>query len=174
MCLKEIYVKAGYRVVYATTLVLSLWSGVAYATHENDHRFTVFGYVRDQQGNAVSGKTVGISHIGGEKKSTTTNVFGYYEVVLHLHNENKGDEIDVVTGDETKKITAEFDPNDLLTLRSAEVDFGAPGKSSGVNSLTWGGAIAGAAVISYFGYNYLRKKGRSKKTSKRSPKKRKK
>jgi hypothetical protein len=173
MCLKGIYVKAGFRVVYVATLLLSVWSAVAYATHENDHRFTVYGYVRDQQGNAVSGRTVAVSHIGGQKKSTTTDVFGHYEVVLHLHNDNRGDEIDVVTGDETKKIAAEFDPDDRLTLRSAEVDFGAPGKGAGARRLTWG-AVAGAIVLSYFGFSYLRRKNRSRKKSKHSSKKRKK
>lgn len=159
-----------YRVAFIATLVLSGWAAPVHATHEIDHRFTVYGYVRDAQGNPISDRTVAVTHVGGEKKAATTRSNGYYEVLLHLHNDNKGDEIDVVTGDEKKKITAEFDPQDMGTVRQTQVDFGAPGKPSESSPLLWGAVIVGVVILSYFSYGYLR---RSRRAAKRSQKKKK-
>lgn len=156
------------RVAFIATLVLSFWVALSHATHEIDHRFTVYGYVRDAEGRPLSGKTVAVTHVGGEKKATTTGSSGYYEVLLHLHNENRGDAIEIVTGEETKKIAAEFEPHDLSTVRKARVDFGAPATES--SPLVWGGVVLGLVILSYFSYGYLRK---SRKAAKRAQKRRK-
>jgi|GEM_PF-2081985 len=158
---------------YVAALVLSLSAQSALGMHENDHRFTVFGYLRDAQGTPLSGRPVTVSHIGGEKKETMTASNGYYEVVLHLHSENRGDEIDVVAADETKRTSADFNPDDRVTPRNAEVDFGAPGKGSPGRTLVMGAAVLGAGTLAYAGWGYLRKKtrGRAKGSAKRSPKK---
>ena len=103
------------------------------ATHENDHRFTVSGYVRDKEGRPVADVRVGLRDLRDQKiepASTFTDGKGFYKALLHLHNDNAGDPIQVSardekTGlDETAQIRAEFNPNDRHTERQARVDIG--------------------------------------------------
>jgi hypothetical protein len=99
----------------------------ALATHEADHRFLVFGYVRDGQGRPLAGQRVVVVDTRlNHGKAAETGRDGYYEALLHLHNEDLGDEITVTVGDERKTTKAEFDPQDQHTDRKAQVDFGPP------------------------------------------------
>lgn len=107
--------------------------GLALATHETDHRFTVSGYVRDKEGKPVADVRVGVRDLRDQKVeavSTFTDGKGFYKTLLHLHNDNVGDPIQVSvkdekTGlDETVKIRADFNPKDRHTDRQARVDLG--------------------------------------------------
>jgi|SRR3990172_508442 len=96
-----------------------------WATHDIQHRYTVLGYIRDQQGKALPDSRVSVTDIPLNQTGTAfTDGNGYYEVLLHLHNENQGDEIVVKAQDTEKKLKASFDPQDRFTERRVEVNFG--------------------------------------------------
>ena len=52
----------------------------------------------------------------------TSNKEGYYEIFLHLHNEDTGTKITVTAGGPEKEIVATYDPSDKVTKRQAAVD----------------------------------------------------
>lgn len=137
-------------------LFLSFSPGNVFATHEVNHRFVISGYVRDAGGNPISGTEVILEHKGGEKKVAATNRSGYYEVLFHIHDENAGDEISVTAAGETKKIKAAYKPEDHVTFRTAEVNFGAPGKPE-YSWLYWTGG-AGLLIGAVYYLNYFKKK----------------
>ena len=63
----------------------------ALAEHEADHRFTISGYVYDDQGKALSNTAVVVRDISNTViKSTKTSTNGAYRFKLHLHNDNLG------------------------------------------------------------------------------------
>lgn len=140
----------------------------AFATHEADHRYIVSGYVRDAEGNALKGVDVLLEHKGGQKEKVTTNGFGYYETLFHLHDDNLGDEITVTAGSEVKTIKVAFTPGDKVTHRGATVDFGAPGKAAPYAWIYWTGGFGLLIVIVYLG---LFKKKKKKKETPRKKKK---
>ena len=119
----------------------ALVPGAVWATHEMDHRFTVSGYVRDKDGKPVKDIRVSVRDMGDpsvDPVTTYADGSGYYKALLHLHNKNAGDSIQVSAKDErsgfdeSKKIRAEFNPGDRHTERQAQVDFGPEsGKSAG-------------------------------------------
>ena len=153
-----------------------LFPPLASATHELDHRFTVFGYVRDDNGRPIKGERV---IVVDERLDLGNTAFsdgdGYYEALLHLHNDSMGDEIVVMVGDERKTLRATFDPEDTKTERRVQIDFGAP-PSKDVNSdntvLRYGVAgalVAGIALVIIM----KRSKTRSRKDSGKGSKKKK-
>jgi len=103
------------------------------ATHETDHRFTISGYVRDKEGRPVGDARVHVRDLRDQRVepvSTYTDGGGYYKVVVHLHNDNAGDPIQVTVKDEKAgldeaiKFRAEFDPQNRQAERQARVDIG--------------------------------------------------
>jgi hypothetical protein len=102
------------------------WIGsVALAMHEVNHRLTIYGSVRDAKGQPISDARVIVSATRlGEGATAFTDRQGYYESTLHIHDTDLGEPIDVSTGDETKRIAAQFNPQDTTTERRMEVDFG--------------------------------------------------
>ena len=137
----------------AVVVLLLFHSEWVLAEHEPEHRYTVRGYVRDTAGKPKKEVSVLAEHKGGSKESVKTDGSGYYEIRFHLHDQNKGDEITVTTDGETKKITAEFDPNDKTTWRIGQVDFGAPA----VSDWSWVVWVAVGSVAAGGGY-YLRRR----------------
>jgi hypothetical protein len=107
----------------------------------------VYGYVRDAQGHTAQDiKVMVVDNRIGEGSTAFTDRNGYYEVLLHLHDANQGDEITITTPNETKTINANFDPEDHTTERKVQVDFGGPpsaGSSSG-SAVVW---MSGAGVV---------------------------
>lgn len=111
----------------------ALMPQAAWATHETDHRFTISGHIRDKDGKPVKDARVHVRDLGDQAVDPVTTYAdgsGFYKVVLHLHNKNAGDAIQISakderTGfDEIKKVRAEFNPADRRTERQAKVDFG--------------------------------------------------
>jgi len=102
------------------------WMGsVALAMHEVNHRLTIYGTVKDAKGQPISDARVIISATRlGEGATAFTDRQGYYESTLHIHDTDLGEPIDITTGDETKRIAAQFNPQDTTTERRMEVDFG--------------------------------------------------
>ena len=89
-----------------------------------EHGFTVFGYVRDVSGTGVAGIEVrAMPRVkGGHAASGRTNDSGYYELFLHMHNENAGATVDVSARGVTKAFVADYDPGDKTTRRQQSVD----------------------------------------------------
>ncbi|MEK6526853.1 MAG: c-type cytochrome [Nitrospirota bacterium] len=93
-----------------------------------DHGFIVYGYIRDGNGKPVPAVEVQAkpmkehAHAG----STKTNQEGYYEIFLHLHNEDTGTKITVSARGAQKDVVATYDPNDKVTKRQAAVDLAVP------------------------------------------------
>jgi mono/diheme cytochrome c family protein len=89
-----------------------------------EHGFTVYGYVRDPRGKGLAGVEVQAKPLkeDGHAGSVKTNPEGYYEIFLHLHNEDVGTKIQVSAQTAQKEIVANYDPNDKVTKRQASVD----------------------------------------------------
>lgn len=119
-----------------------------WGTHDTQHRYTVFGYVRDDQGKPLPDVKVTVSDVPlNLTGSALTDGDGYYEVLLHLHNENLGDQILVKAQDQEKRSKVSFDPQDHTTERRAEMDFGAPGLNGPDRGWGYYGYGAAAALI---------------------------
>jgi len=154
--------RAEWCILVSLILAWVLFPSNVRATHETDHRFTVYGYVRDAKGTAVQdAKVMVVDNRLGEGATAFTDPSGYYEVLLHLHNENMGDEISITTPDETKTVTATFDPKDMTTERKLQVDFGAlPSEKPSSPATLWMYGAGAALIIAAFVYwgVYSRKK----------------
>lgn len=89
-----------------------------------DHGFIVYGYVRDKAGKPVPDVPVLAKPLkeGRESHDGKTNKEGYYEIFLHIHNEDSGTKIVVSAQDAKKEITATYNPEDKVTKRQAAVD----------------------------------------------------
>ncbi len=148
-----------------TPLLLSFFLLVrpVFAEHEADHRYMVKGHVRDAAGKAKEAVSVVVEHKGGEKKSTTTDGRGYYEVQFHLHDANKGDEVTVTAEGEVKKIAIDLIPGDQMTERIGQVDFGAPGGADW-SGIAWAG---GALLVAGGGYYWRRRQKQIRREAKK-------
>jgi mono/diheme cytochrome c family protein len=88
------------------------------------HGFIVYGYVRDKSGKAVPDVKVEAKPLkpGREAHDGKTNKDGYFEIFLHIHNEDVGTKIEVSAKDAKKEITANYNPEDKVNKRQAAVD----------------------------------------------------
>jgi hypothetical protein len=164
---------------------------LAEATHETDHRFTVSGYVRDKGGRPAADVRVAVRDLRDQKiepVSTFTDAKGFYKALLHLHNDNAGDPIQVSardekTGlDETRQIRAEFNPRDRQTDRQGQADLGpvpasesgdgAGGTSDGEGPPHWVYAVGGLAVVGAIGLAVVWSRRRQARQSKGDRKRR--
>lgn len=93
-----------------------------------EHGFTVFGYVRDASGQALPGTEVRAAPQvkGGHGASGKTNEAGYYEIFLHMHNENAGATVEVSAQGVKKTFVADYDPSDTITRRQQSLDLTVP------------------------------------------------
>ncbi len=89
-----------------------------------EHGFIVYGYVRDKSGKPVPDLPVTAQPLkpGREGHTGKTNREGYYEIFLHIHNEDVGTKIVVSANNVKKEITANYNPDDKVTKRQAAVD----------------------------------------------------
>jgi len=152
-----------------TVLFLLIFIGfgnAVFAMHEMDHRYTILGYVRNEQGDAKADIPVTIEHKGGQKQQTKTNPSGYYESLFHLHDGNLGDEMIVTVGSEIKTIVTVFDPKDKFADRKSQVDFGAKEKEQPLlYYVLGGGGVLLLCMAIYF--SIIKKKKQSLKKEKR-------
>ena len=141
-----------YHPILAFFFLLSLEKS-ALATHETDHRYTVFGVIRNASGVPQSGIRVMVTDtLSGEGNTVFTDENGRYEVLLHLHNNNLGDEIRIVAGKNSKTTRALFNPDDKQTERKSEVNFDLSSPALPADSRAWSYAaafllLAGALVL---------------------------
>jgi hypothetical protein len=98
-----------------------------YALHEVDHRFTVRGQVCGDDGYGIGGSVVSVKDSRADVSgSGKTDSNGFYEIVLHLHNENQGDPLVVRSGGYEEEGRVELDPNDPKTERIVTINLGQP------------------------------------------------
>lgn len=148
-----------WRAVFLSATVTLTASTPALATHENDHRFTVFGYVRGADGKPVpDAKVIIVDPRLDEGTTAFTDRGGYYEGLLHLHNDDLGDEIIVTALDQRKTIRATFDPNDTKAVRRAQVDFGPAGATASEPVRNWAWIAGGVVFIIAVAWAALRRR----------------
>ena len=114
--------------VYIAGLALGVWgvfvpSSEVFATHENDHRFIVEGYITDSNGNGLPNTKV---FVRAEVLETGITAFadqaGFYSALLHLHDADAGKAVTVTALGTTEHVAADFDPEDKDTERKAIVN----------------------------------------------------
>jgi hypothetical protein len=114
---------AAVRVGLAGLAALAL-AASAEATHEVDHRYIVLGYVRDGAGRLAPGLDVLVVRAKtGRPYRTKTEANGFYFVVVHLHDEDVGDVLEVRAAGTAIRVQARFDPRDATAHRGTQVDF---------------------------------------------------
>ncbi len=108
------------KILLLLILALLAFSGFAAATHFADHRYYVQGNIVDSfgmPGMFVRVDVVDISDPLVPASAGSAGFGGDYSVLIHLHNNNVGDQIRVTVGGQSAVIIAEFDPTDGDTER---------------------------------------------------------
>ena len=112
-----------FAVIVAAGVVLAL-APPGWATHAVDHRYLVLGYVRDGAGRPLAGTPVRlVRERTGLAYEVETSSDGFYAAVIHLHDEDLLDALDVTAGRVTVRIEARFEPLDHHRARGTRVDF---------------------------------------------------
>lgn len=95
----------------------------ALATHKTDHRYTVWGEIKYEDGEPAANVTVHLLVKDGEPMGEVkTDPRGRYRIVLHVHNEDVYKVFDMRVNNVTRKVRLLFNPNDLVTERGQRVD----------------------------------------------------
>ncbi len=105
--------------VILSVLVLNMSN--AFGEHEADHRYTLNGYVLNEDQSPIASTTVIVSANGTGGRGTTDSD-GYYSVRLHLHDADLGREIRIKTEFGEGVVRADFDQSDSTTARVHRVD----------------------------------------------------
>ncbi|MDH3453496.1 MAG: carboxypeptidase-like regulatory domain-containing protein [Gammaproteobacteria bacterium] len=128
------------------------------AEHEVDHRYTVRGYVLDDQRQPVAGQQVSIRG----HTSATTDSSGAYSIRLHLHNADLGKTLQIHSSGTEHAIRVNFDRADTRTPRVHYANFiggeFVPGELSGVGFPLWGYAAAGLGALTAGGLLFAAKR----------------
>ena len=117
--------RALVRRIVPTLALLLVFAGARTgdATHLPDHRFLVLGFVTDGDGRPVAGARVVVTRLKtGLEYPTTTERDGFYLVVLHLHDENLGEQLGLDAKGAKGEVRARFDPHDKKVERGTRVD----------------------------------------------------
>lgn len=109
------------------SLMLAIYVPSGHATHETDHRFTIYGTVRD--GTTFPGVPLPNKEVVVQDATTkqtmqrgVTDGEGKYTLVLHVHNGDVGKVVRVQSAGIAKQLTLQFDPKDVTTERRTQVD----------------------------------------------------
>ncbi|MDH5354962.1 MAG: hypothetical protein OEY09_11010 [Gammaproteobacteria bacterium] len=95
----------------------------AWAEHEVDHRYNVQGYILGSNEQGISSQDVLVydgDKLVGQSK---TDSAGYYSIHLHLHNEDRGRKLKLLSGSNQAEIRVTFDADNLTTLREHKANF---------------------------------------------------
>jgi len=96
------------RMVLIGVFVLAVYPQVAFSEHEADHRYTVLGYVLDDQKQGVSNSSVKILLDGKLIGQNTTDANGFYKARLHLHDPDYGKELEIASAKGNGKVKIDF------------------------------------------------------------------
>jgi hypothetical protein len=84
-------------------LLLLLGSTSAHADHDSDHRYSVRGYLVDDRQRPIADAIV-VAQLDGARVSGRTDDKGYYNLVMHLHDQDIGREIQLQAGAATASV----------------------------------------------------------------------
>jgi len=119
---------------------------VLYALHEVDHRFTVNGRICGDDGEGIGAVGVSVKNTRADVSGNgKTDSDGFYEVVLHLHNENQGDPLVVQSGEFKATGRVELDPSDPKTERILTINLGQACRALPFWRQTW--VLAGLVAL---------------------------
>ena len=105
------------------TILILLSVSPANATHKNDHRYTVWGEIKYEDGTPAAEIVVRLLVKDGEAMGEVkTDAGGRYRILLHVHNEDVYKVFDMRVNNVTRKVRLLFSPNDLQTERGQRVD----------------------------------------------------
>jgi hypothetical protein len=96
---------------------LALLPAPALAKHEADHRYNVKGFVLDENEQPLADSPVTIRSGNGVIGHQKTNSQGYYNIQLHLHDNNLGKKLQVQTAVGEATIRVRFTPGNKATRR---------------------------------------------------------
>jgi hypothetical protein len=112
----------GIAAAVGMSLIL-LWSAPANATHKTDHRYTVWGEIKYEDGTPAAEITVRLLvKDGAPMGEVKTDQQGHYRILLHVHNEDVYKVFDMRVNNVTRKVRLLFNPNDRQTERGQRVD----------------------------------------------------
>ena len=110
-----------------TSLLCAVFLVPAFATHERDHRFTIYGTVRDGSrfpGVRLPHQTVVVRDAitNKELQRGLTDADGKFSLVLHVHSSDVGKRVLLQSSGVSKQLTLQFEPGDIATERQAQID----------------------------------------------------
>jgi len=95
----------------------------AKATHETDHRYTVWGEIKYEDGTPAAEVAVRLLVKGDVAMGEVmTDRGGRYRILLHVHNEDVNKIFDMRVNNVTRKVRLLFSPDDRQTERGQRVD----------------------------------------------------
>ena len=104
-------------------IVFLLCALPANATHKTDHRYTVWGEIKYEDGEPAAEVTVQLLvKDGSAMGEVKTDAGGRYRILLHVHNEDVYKIFDMRVNNVTRKVRLRFSPNDVQTERGQRVD----------------------------------------------------
>jgi hypothetical protein len=105
-------------------IVLILVSATpAYATHKIEHRYTVWGEIKYEDGTPAADIPVRLLiKDGAPMGEVNTDSNGRFRILLHVHNEDVYKVFDMRVNNVTRKVRLLFNPNDRQTERGQRVD----------------------------------------------------
>lgn len=106
-------------------ILVALWAASkVYAEHTEDHRYTIWGYVKDADGVPIKDASVTIAdRLGARLGVTRSGARGRYSIRLHLHNHDLGQQLAIEAQGISHPIRVRFDRNDTSSSRLHRVDF---------------------------------------------------
>lgn len=148
------------------SMLLSLGPFAALAEHEANHRYSVRGYVLDDERKPLADAPVSL-RLGTEVVgSDRTDSDGYYSIRAHLHDSDIGKTLTLRAGEQRAEIRMQGEPGDLTTERIHHVNIvggalveseldqgGVPGWAYAAGALL----LAGASIV---GVRKLRRRSR--------------
>ena len=103
--------------------LLLLGARSASATHEVDHRYTVWGEIQYEDNTPAAEVVIQLLVKGGEVLGEVkTDRNGRYRIAMHLHNEDLYKVFDMRANNVTRKVRILFNANDRKTERGQRVD----------------------------------------------------
>ena len=102
-------------------VVLIAWE--ARAEHEANHRYVILGYIKDAEGHPLHGVVVRVTRVKtGLNYEETSDQSGFYAIIVHLHDEDLGDQLQVAAQTVSLIHAAQFNAQDARTERGTRLD----------------------------------------------------
>jgi len=98
-------------------------STLAGPSNAPDHRYTIKGFVLDEQQNPRPDVKVVATADNGLSAQRTTDRRGFYSIPLHLHNEDLNRMVTVQAGAQSTRVRVTFDATDSTTNREQDLNF---------------------------------------------------